>query len=98
MAVVELRPAQRAKEFHEGVACLVADGRTTRRGAPRNPLQLGATFWYFRHESPVTSPPIGMQNVMLPPLWALAKIFRVHSYYDRWDSRTTTRSAQLHRE
>ena len=31
MAVVELRPAQRTKEFHEAVAGLVADGRTTRR-------------------------------------------------------------------
>lgn len=89
MAVVELRPAQRTKEFHEAVAGLVADGRTTRRGAPKNPLQLGATFWHFRHESRVTSPPIGIQNVMLLPLWALAKIFRVRPYYDRWDSRTT---------
>ncbi len=84
MAVVELRPAQRTKEFHEAVAGLVADGRTTRRGAPKNPLQLGATFWHFRHESRVTSPPIGIQNVMLPPLWALAKIFRVRPYHDRW--------------
>jgi mannose-6-phosphate isomerase-like protein (cupin superfamily) len=89
MAVVELRPAQWTKEFHEAVAGLVADGRTTRRGAPKNPLQLGATFWHFRHESRVTSPPIGIQNVMLLPLWALAKIFRVRPYYDRWDSRTT---------
>ena len=51
-AVVELRPAQRSKEFHEAVAGLVADGRTTRRGAPRNPLQPGATFWHFRREKP----------------------------------------------
>jgi quercetin dioxygenase-like cupin family protein len=34
-AVVELRPAQRTKESHEAVAGLVADGRTTRRGAPK---------------------------------------------------------------
>jgi quercetin dioxygenase-like cupin family protein len=87
-AVVELRPARRTKEFHEAVAGLAADGRTTPRGAPRNPLQLGATFWHFRHESRVTSPPIGMQNLILPPLWALAKIFGVRPYYDRWDSRT----------
>jgi len=86
-AVVELRPAQRTKEFHEAVAGLVADGRTTPRGAPRNPLQLGATFWHFRHESRVTRPPVGVQNLMLPPLWALAKIFGVRPYYDRWDSR-----------
>jgi mannose-6-phosphate isomerase-like protein (cupin superfamily) len=86
-AVVELRPARRTKEFHEAVAGLAADGRTTARGAPRSPLQLGATFWHFRHESRVTSPPIAVQNLMLPPLWALAKIFGVRPYYDRWDSR-----------
>jgi len=85
--IVELRPALLAKEFHEAVAGLVADGKTTPRGAPRNPLQLGATFWYFRHESRVTSPPVWVQNLMLPPLWALARVFGVHPYYDRWDSR-----------
>ena len=85
--VVELRPALQSKEFHEAVAGLVADGRTTSRGAPKNPLQLGATIWHFRHESRVTSPPIWVQNLMLPPLWALAKVFGVRPYYDRWDSR-----------
>ena len=85
--VVELRPALRTKEWHEALAGLVADGKTTPRGAPRNPLQLGATFWNFRHESRVTSPPIWVQNLMLPPLWALAKAFGVRPYYDRWDSR-----------
>ena len=86
-AVVELRPALHTREFHEAVAGLAADGRTTPRGAPRNPLQLGATFWHFRHESRVTSPPIAVQNIMLPPLWAVAKAFGVRPYYTRWDSR-----------
>jgi quercetin dioxygenase-like cupin family protein len=86
-AVVELRPALRSKEFHEAVAGLAADGRTTPRGAPHNPLQMGATFWHFRHESRVTSPPIAIQNLMLPPLWAVAKAFGVRPYYTRWDSR-----------
>ena len=85
--MVELRPARRTKEFHEALAGLVADGRTTPRGAPRNPLQLGATFWHFRRESRVTSPPIPVQNVIFPPLWALAKIFGVCPYYDHWDSK-----------
>ena len=86
-AVVELRPALRTREFHEAVAGLAADGRTTPRGAPRNPLQLGATFWHFRHESRVTSPPIAVQNIMLPPLWAAEKAFGVRPYDTRWDSR-----------
>jgi quercetin dioxygenase-like cupin family protein len=85
--IVELRPALRTKEWHKALAGLVADGSTTSRGAPKNPLQLGATFWHFRHESRVTSPPIWVQNLMLPTLWALAKIFDVSPHYDRWDSR-----------
>ena len=85
--VVELRPALRSKEFHEAFAGLGAEGGTTPRGAPRNPLQLGATLWHFRHESRVTSPPIWVQNVILPPLWALAKLFGVRPFYRRWDSR-----------
>ena len=72
----------------EAVAGLVADGKTTPAGVPNNPLQLGATFWHFRHQSRVTSTPIWVQNLMLPPLWALAKVFGVRPYYDRWDSRT----------
>jgi quercetin dioxygenase-like cupin family protein len=87
-AVVELRPALRSRQWHEALAGLVADGKTTPRGAPRNPLQLGATFWHFRHESRVTSPPIAMQNLLLPPLSALAKILGVRPYYHRWDSQT----------
>jgi quercetin dioxygenase-like cupin family protein len=86
--VVERLPALRAKEFHEALAGLVADGKTTPAGVPKNPLQLGATFWHFRHESRVTSPPIWAQNLILPPLWALAKVFGVRPYHERWDSRS----------
>jgi mannose-6-phosphate isomerase-like protein (cupin superfamily) len=87
--VVELRPALHTKEFHEALAGLVADGRTTSRGAPKNPLQLGATFWHFRHESRVTSPPIWIQNLMLPTLAMLAKVFGVKPYCESWDSRVS---------
>ena len=86
--IVERRPALQAKEFHEAVAGLAADGKTTPAGAPKNPLQLGATFWHFRHESRVITPPIWMQNLILPPLWALAKVFGVRPYHHHWDSRT----------
>jgi quercetin dioxygenase-like cupin family protein len=85
--IVERRPALQAKEFHEAVAGLVGDGKTTPVGAPKNPLQLGATFWHFRHESRVTSTPIWVQNLMLPPLWALAKVFGIRPYYHHWNSR-----------
>jgi mannose-6-phosphate isomerase-like protein (cupin superfamily) len=85
--VVELRPALHSREMHEAFAGLAADGKTTPRGAPKNPLQLGATLWHFRHESRVTSPPIWVQNLVFPPLWALAKLFGVRPYHERWDSR-----------
>jgi len=89
-AVVERRPALQAKEFHEAFAGLAADGKTTPAGAPKNPLQLGATVWHFRHESRVTSTPIWVQNLMVLPLWALAKVFGVRPYHRRWDSRIGT--------
>ncbi|MGD0980115.1 MAG: cupin domain-containing protein [Solirubrobacteraceae bacterium] len=92
--VVELRPALHTKEMHEAFAGLAADSSTTSRGAPKNPLQLGATVWHFRHESRVTSPPVWLQNLTLPPLWALAKVFRVRPYHARWNSQETTRSEQ----
>jgi quercetin dioxygenase-like cupin family protein len=85
--LVELRPALHSKEMFEAFAGLVADGNTTSSGAPKNPLQLGATFWHFRHEGRVTSPPIWLQSLMLAPLSALAKVVGVRLYSDRWDSR-----------
>jgi quercetin dioxygenase-like cupin family protein len=64
--VVELRPALRAKEFHEALAGLVADGKTTPRGAPKNPLQLGATFW---HAPAAMGPGQGLRHTpLLQPL------------------------------
>jgi mannose-6-phosphate isomerase-like protein (cupin superfamily) len=86
--VIELRPALGMKELFEAFAGLAAEGKTTPRGAPKNPLQLGATVWQFRHESRATSPPIWMQNLILPPLWVLAKLFGVRGYHDRWNSQT----------
>ena len=85
--VVELRPALHTKEMFEAFGGLGSEGKTTPRGAPTNPLQLGATLWHFRHESRATSPPIWIQNLVLPPLAALARVFGVPPYYDRWDSR-----------
>ena len=78
-----------ATSWHEALAGVVADFPITPRGAPRNALQLGATFWHFRHESRVTSPPAWIQN-LIPPPWALARALGKRPYYDHWDSRTDT--------
>jgi mannose-6-phosphate isomerase-like protein (cupin superfamily) len=83
---VELRPALRTRQMHEAFAGLAAEDKTTARGAPKSPLQLGATLWYFRHESRVTSPPVWVQNLILPPLSFLAKLFGIRAYHGRWDS------------
>jgi mannose-6-phosphate isomerase-like protein (cupin superfamily) len=88
--VIELRPALHTKQMFEAFGGLSSEGRTTARGAPRNPLQLGATVWHFRHESRATSPPIWLQNLILPPLAGLAKVFGVRPYYERWDSRVAS--------
>lgn len=85
--VVELRPGLKSRQLHEAFAGLAADGMATPRGAPKSPLQLGATMWHFRRESRVTSPPIWAQNLILPPLSVLAKLFHVPPYYERWNSR-----------
>ena len=90
--VVELRPALHTKEMFEAFGGLGSEGKTTPRGAPKNPIQLGATCWYFRHESRATAPPIWIQDLILPPLAALAKLFGVRPYHDRWDSRDIPRS------
>jgi hypothetical protein len=74
--------------MHEAFAGLASEGKTTPRGAPKNPLQLGATVWHFRHESRATSPPIWVQNIVLPPPAAIAKAFHVRAYNARRDSRT----------
>jgi hypothetical protein len=73
--------------MHEAFAGLAAEGKANSRGAPTNPLQLGATVWHFRRESRATTPPIWLQSIVLPPLAALAKMFRVPPYRSRWDSR-----------
>jgi quercetin dioxygenase-like cupin family protein len=86
--IVELRPALKTREMHEAFAGLAAEGKTTSRGAPKNPLQLGATIWHFRHESRATNPPLWLQNVVIPPLSALARLFGIRAYHGRWDSRT----------
>ena len=76
--VVELRPGLRSKEMHEAFGGLSSERQDhVARAHPKNPLQLGATLWYFRQENRVTSPPAWVQNLILPPLAALAKVFGV---------------------
>jgi quercetin dioxygenase-like cupin family protein len=84
---VELSPARMTAELHDTLAGLSSEGMTDDTGKPKNPLQMGSTFWYFRNDIRATSVPVWLQNVMLPPLAGLARLFGIKPTYPRWSSR-----------
>ena len=85
--IVELQPASSTAELHDALAGISTDLPHTPEGAPKNPLQLGATFWAFRNDIRATSPPIWLQNVFLPILAGAAKLARVPATRPEWSSR-----------
>jgi quercetin dioxygenase-like cupin family protein len=84
--VVELTPASQTAELHDALAGISSDLPHTPTGAPKNPLQLGATFWAFRNDIRATSPPLWLQNIMLPVLAGVAKIAGVKAMRPEWIS------------
>lgn len=85
--IVELTPAAGTAELHDALAGISTDLPHTPAGAPRNPLQLGATFWGFRHDIRATAPPIWLQNVILPVLAGIARVVGVLPTRPDWSSR-----------
>jgi quercetin dioxygenase-like cupin family protein len=85
--IVELTPAWRTDELHDVLAGISTDLPHTRTGAPRNLLQLGATFWAFRHDIRATTPPVWLQNIMLPLLAGAAHVAGVEATRATWSSR-----------
>lgn len=85
--IVELQPASHTAELHDALAGISSDLPHTPAGAPKSPLQLGATFWAFRNDIRATSPPIWLQNIFLPILAGAAKIARVPATRPEWSSR-----------
>jgi hypothetical protein len=85
--VVELQPASHTAELHDALAGISSTMAHTAVGAPKNPLQLGATFWAFRNDIRATSPPIWLQNLFLPLLAGAAKIAGVQATRAEWSSR-----------
>lgn len=84
--VVELNPASQTAELHDALAGISSDLPHTPQGAPKSPLQLGATFWGFRKDIRATKPPIWLQNVFLPILAGIAGMAGVHKTRPEWDS------------
>lgn len=85
--IVELAPAHLTAELHDALAGIATDLPHGPTGAPKSPLQLGATFWYFRNDLRAVSPPVWMQNLFLPVLAGLAKLAGVTPRRPTWDSR-----------
>ena len=85
--VVELQPASHTAELHDALAGISSTMAHTPAGAPKNPLQLGATFWAFRDDIRATSPPLWLQNIFLPILAGAAKLARVSATRPEWSSR-----------
>ena len=85
--IVELAPASKTAELHDALAGMATDLPHGPTGAPRNLLQLGATFWYFRNDLRAVSPPVWLQNLFLPVLAGLAKVAGVAPFRPQWDSR-----------
>jgi quercetin dioxygenase-like cupin family protein len=85
--VVELQPASHTAELHDALAGISSTMAHSASGAPKNPLQLGATFWAFRNDIRATSPPMWLQNIMLPLLAGAAKVTGVVANKPEWSSR-----------
>jgi len=85
--IVELTPASRTAELHDALAGISSDLPHTASGAPKSPWQLGATFWAFRNDIRATSPPIWLQNILLPVLAIGARALGVSPTRSEWDSR-----------
>jgi quercetin dioxygenase-like cupin family protein len=85
--VVELQPASHTAELHDALAGISSTMAHSSSGAPKNPLQLGATFWAFRNDIRATSPPVWLQNIMLPILATAAKVGGVVANKPEWSSR-----------
>lgn len=85
--IVELTPAAQTAELHDTLAGISTDLPHTAAGAPKNPLQLGATFWAFRNDIRASGTPLWLQNIMLPVLAQVARVAGVSATRPEWSSR-----------
>jgi quercetin dioxygenase-like cupin family protein len=78
--VSEIRPPLRFEPLFETYFGLARDGKTTKKGIPRNPLQLAVLVDETRDMFYFTRPPIPVQRAFLAPLAALASVGRLLGY------------------
>ena len=79
--LVDFRPALRTELAFEALAGLARDGKTTRAGAPKNPLQAAIVLNEFRDEIHLARPPLALQRLILVPLAGLARLLGYRAEY-----------------
>jgi quercetin dioxygenase-like cupin family protein len=65
---VEVRPALEMEQMLADVVAMAQDGRMTRRGLPRNPLELAALARRYDREAHAPFLSLGVQRLLLAPL------------------------------
>ena len=79
--LVDFEPALRTETAFEALAGLGRDGRTTRSGAPRNPLQAALVLHEFRDEIALARPPAAVQRVVFGALARLGRLVGLRAAY-----------------
>jgi quercetin dioxygenase-like cupin family protein len=79
--LVDFRPALRTEVAFEALAGLAQDGKTTKSGAPRNPLMGALVLRTFDPEIYFVKPPHAVQRAILGPLAALARALGYRAEY-----------------
>jgi hypothetical protein len=74
---VEVRPALRMEEMFAEVVAMAKAGRMTRRGLPRNVLDLATLARRYDKEAHAPFMSVGVQRALLAPLVALARRPRI---------------------
>jgi hypothetical protein len=74
--LVEVRPALAMEEMFAEVIAMAQAGRMTKRGMPRNPLDLASLARTYDQEAHAPFMTVGMQRLLLAPLVFAAKHLR----------------------
>jgi mannose-6-phosphate isomerase-like protein (cupin superfamily) len=76
VSLIELRPPLGYESILDAFTALRREGKLTKGGFPRNPLQGAVLFREFEDETRLTFPPQIIQRAMLGPLAALGRALR----------------------
>jgi quercetin dioxygenase-like cupin family protein len=79
--LVDFRPALRTETAFETLAELARDGKTTKAGAPRNPLLLALILRHYEEEIYFVRPPLAVQRVILGVLAEVARLLGYRAEY-----------------